>query len=266
MNTHRKILSHGKLFVVKLGTGVLSRADGSLDPLRIRHLAQQVAALRKQKRQVLLVTSGAISAGMSRLQLRQRPSGISDLQACAAVGQNLLMHRYEHAFADENLIVAQILLTHDDFKHHTRRENARRTMLNLLQMGVVPVVNENDAVSFEEIKFGDNDQLASMVTELLSASVCIILSNVDGYLINRSANTPESKTGILHTIPEITPEIEKHAGDAGSDRSVGGMRSKIMAAKRVLATGCPLIIANGRTPDILPRLIAGEEIGTIFLP
>lgn len=261
MRNPREILRHARLLVVKLGTGVLSRKDGGLNQPRIRNLAAQVAALRRQKRAVVLVTSGAIGAGMSRLGFRQRPPSITELQACAAVGQNLLMARYDHAFTRESLTVAQILLTHEDFRHPERRRNAAQTLQRLLRHGAVPVINENDAVSFAEIKFGDNDQLASMVTELLGADACVILSNVDGFHLGKP---PKGK--LVPTVERITPALERHAGETQSQRSVGGMKSKFLAARKVNAAGAALVIANGGTRRILPRLCAGEELGTIFLP
>ncbi len=271
MINHRKILASARLIVIKLGSGVLSRADGGLNAGRIRHLAQQVALLRRQKRSVVIVSSGAISAGMARLGLHRRPTRIADLQACAAVGQNLLMASYERAFKRFGLTVGQILLTHEDLRHPERRKNARHTLLRLLQRGVVPIINENDAVSFAEIKFGDNDQLAAMVHELIHADTCIILSNVDGFMVRQPRKHPTSTvqrraSSILSTISKITAEIERQAGDSDSHRSVGGMRSKLIAARRVLATDRPMVIANGRASNILPRLFKGEPVGTIFLP
>ena len=281
MNKDRKLISKAKLLVVKLGTGVLSSTKGGLDSYRIAHLADQVAHLHRLKKQVVIVSSGAVWAGMARLNLRNRPTHVADFQACAAVGQNLLMAKYERAFARRKLTVAQILLTHEDFRHPQRRHHARQTILNLLLRGVVPIINENDAVSFDEIKLGDNDQLAAMVHELINAQGCIILSNVDGFIAGdissvmsavrklsatRGSSIKHRMPRPLSTITKITAEIERQAGDSHhSHRSVGGMRSKLLAAKRVLATGHPLVIANGHTPNILLRLIRGELLGTIFL-
>ena len=257
MHTDRNILTKARLIVVKLGTGILSTHAGGLDTRRIARLASQVATLRKKSCHLVLVSSGAIGAGMGRLKLKKRPTRISDLQACAAIGQNLLMASYERAFTRLGITVAHILLTHDDMRHAERRNNARHTLLNLIRRGVVPVVNENDAVSFAEIKFGDNDQLAAMVHELIHAHACVILSNIDGFIVGSNR--------VLPTIKKITAEIERHAGDSNSHRSVGGMRSKLLAARRVLATGRPFVIANGQTPNILPRLFSGAPLGTIFL-
>lgn len=266
INRDRATLMRSRLLVVKLGSGVLSKPNGRLDIRRIQHLASQIARLQKKNRRVILVSSGAIAAGMDRLGLKCRPTRISDLQACAAIGQNLLMANYERAFTRLGVTVAQILLTHDDMRHAERRKNAQHTLLNLLKKGVVPIINENDAVSYAEIQFGDNDQLAAMVHELVHAHACIILSNVDGFMIRSLSNTKRQQTNILTTISKITSEIDRQAGDSNSHRSVGGMRSKLMAARRVLATKCPLIIANGHTSNILHRLLQGELIGSVFLP
>lgn len=261
--------------VVKIGTGVLSRPNGGLDVARIRHLTEQVAALRRRHCQVVMVSSGAIGAGMARLGIKPRPTVISDLQACAAVGQNLLMASYEHAFTQRGITVAQILLTHEDLHNPTRRENARHTLHNLLLRGVVPIINENDAVSFAEIdskknatsfsenRFGDNDRLAAMVAELVHAHACMILSNVDGFMMRTGK---KGRLRVVPTVAKFSGEVERHAGDSASDRSVGGMRSKILAARRITGLGRPLVIANGQARNILLRLMAGETVGTIFLP
>jgi len=257
----RLILKKAGLIVVKLGTSILANSKGVIDPRRIRSVALQVESLRKRRCKVILVSSGAIAAGMARLGLHKRPIHINDVQTCAAIGQSLLMANYDREFSKRKITVAQILLTHDDFRHEQRRRNAQRTILNLLHRGVVPIINENDAVSFEEIKFGENDQLASMVHTLVPSSACIILSNVDGFYISEKGTKR-----MLPTIRKITALIERNAGGAGSQRSVGGMQSKILAARRVLATRKPLIIAEGRLPNVLLRLLAGEGLGTIFLP
>lgn len=256
----RKALKNARLVVVKLGTGVLSHDKGGIDSAQIRHLASQLKKLHRKGCHVILVSSGAVSAGMSRLGMSLRPKDIVDLQSCAAIGQNLLMASYDREFSKQKLTVAQILLTHEDFRNPERSKNARNTLLNLLKRGVVPVINENDAVSYAEIKFGDNDQLASLVHELVGADACFILSNVDGFYAS-------GKNGreILHTIPKITAEIKAQAGGAGSHRSVGGMQSKLIAAQRVLKSG-PLVIANGKIPDVIVRIASGEKLGTIFLP
>jgi glutamate 5-kinase len=256
MKNPRQSLKKSRLIVVKLGSGVLSNSNG-INPRRIAHVAAQVHSLIKQRRKVILVSSGAIASAMAKLGLRKRPSHIADLQGCAAIGQSMLMSQYDRAFRKYGLIVAQMLLTHEDLHHPTRRANAKHTLHNLLERGVVPIINENDAVAFAEIKFGDNDQLASMVHELIHADLCIILSSIDGFILSGK---------VVPTIKKINSEIERHAGDSNSHQSVGGMKSKLIAARRVLSTRRPLIIANGNTSKVLNRIVAGENIGTIFLP
>jgi glutamate 5-kinase len=264
----RKSLLKANRWVVKVGTGVLSNSEGLLDSRQIGHLASQVADFHLRGKQVILVSSGAVAAGMARLNLKHRPQRVADLQACAAIGQNLLMTRYDHAFSRCKMTVAQILLTYEDFNHAERRQNVLQTMLNLLHRKVVPIINENDAISFAEInallRFGDNDKLASMVHEFIDADVCVILSSVDGFLIQDEENPKRLK--VLSTISHISTKIVRAAGDSKSARSVGGMKTKIEAAKRVLKTGKPFIIANGKTPKILIRLSQGETLGTLFKP
>ena len=258
---HRKYLRHSRRLIVKLGTGTLTTRGGHLSPTQIRNLALQIKKLVQKRVEVVLVSSGAIAAGMSRLGLKIRPSGIHDLQACAAIGQNLLMHHYETAFSRLGLVVGQVLLTHEDFQDDHRRENARHTLLRLLKLGVVPIINENDAVSYAEIKFGDNDQLAAQVHKLVNADATILLSTVDGFYVRKFGQKE-----LLKTINSITPSLMRHAGDTGSEHSIGGMKSKLLAARYVTATGHPLIVASGRVRNILPRLLKGEELGTLFLP
>lgn len=257
----RKSLHQARRLIVKLGTGVLTTGQGHLSPSRIRDLASQIKKLRQNRVEVVLVSSGAIAAGMSRLGLKNRPSGIHDLQACAAVGQNLLMHQYETAFSRVGVVVGQVLLTHGDFRDDSRRENARHTLNQLLKLGVTPIINENDAVSFAEIKFGDNDELAALVHQLVHADATVLLSTVDGFYTKQSG-----RSKLIHTVGAITPAITRHAGDSTSHRSVGGMKSKLLAARKVTATGKPLVVAGGKVKNILPRLLRGEELGTIFLP
>jgi glutamate 5-kinase len=262
MEPTRKILTKARLVVVKIGTGVLSDSDGGIHSHRINHLASQIARLHFRHKKIVIVSSGAIGAGMARLGLLHRPTHIADLQTCAAIGQSLLMANYDRAFSKKKLTVAQILLTHEDFRHQERRRNARNTLLNLLHRKIIPIINENDAVSFAEIKFGDNDQLAAMVHELINANASVILSNVDGFLIT----SKNKKSEVVSTIKKISPSIIRQAGGSNSTRSVGGMRSKLIAARRILATRKPLVIANGNIPNVLLRLLKGEPLGTIFHP
>ncbi|MGZ8938216.1 MAG: glutamate 5-kinase [Limisphaerales bacterium] len=248
--------------VVKLGTGVLTDAKKQPDLAQMAQLVAQVAHQRQLGREVILVSSGAVGAGMGVLKHEKRPSELAELQACAAVGQSRLMTTYESLFAKFNLHVAQVLLTHDDLQHHERHLNARNTLVRLLKHGVVPIINENDAVSFTEIKFGDNDKLSALVACLLPADLLIILTTVDGVI----ANFGQPDARVLGTVEAITPELEAMAGGTTSTTAVGGMASKIQAAKIVARSGIPLVIAPGMQPDVIKRVLDAEEIGTLFIP
>ncbi|MEW6161621.1 MAG: glutamate 5-kinase, partial [Verrucomicrobiota bacterium] len=211
---------------------------------------------------VVIVTSGAVGAGMGILGFQKRPAEISGLQACAAIGQSRLMAVYESLFQDFGLHVAQVLLTHDDLQHHERHLNARNTLLTLLQNGIVPIINENDAVSITELKFGDNDKLSALVASLLPADLLVILTTVDGVI----GNFGKANQRTLPTIEQIDASIEQLAGGTDSATAVGGMISKIQAAKIVVRSGIPLVIASGRKPRVLSAILEGEEEGTLFVP
>jgi glutamate 5-kinase len=248
--------------VVKLGTGVLTDSLRQPDLGQMRQLVAQVAEQRKQGREIVLVTSGAVGAGMGVLGHNKRPGDLAELQACAAVGQSRLMAMYQELFGAFKLNVAQILLTHDDLQHHERHLNARNTLVTLLNHGVIPVINENDVVSFTELKFGDNDKLSALVASLLPADLLIILTTVEGVIEN--FGTAAAKT--LGTVEHIDDSIEKLAGGTDSATAVGGMASKIQAAKIAVRSGIPLVIASGRKEDVLKRILNGEEEGTFFVP
>jgi len=258
----RKVLNDISRLVVKVGTGVLTDRRKQPDPEQLKQLVAQLAGLRRAGREVVFVTSGAVGAGMGALGYEKRPSDLAELQACAAVGQSRLMAIYEQLFAQHGLHVAQVLLTHDDLEHHERHLNARNTLVTLLARGVVPIINENDAVSFTEIKFGDNDTLSALVASLLPADLLVILTTVDGVIENFGKANPQT----LATIEKIDSALEKLAGGTDSATAVGGMRSKIQAAKIVVRSGIPLVIASGRKKDVLARVLAGETEGTLFVP
>jgi len=256
------VLNDISRLVVKVGTGVLTDRRKQPDPEQLKQLVAQLAGLRRAGREVVFVTSGAVGAGMGALGYEKRPSDLAELQACAAVGQSRLMAIYEQLFAQHGLHVAQVLLTHDDLEHHERHLNARNTLVTLLARGVVPIINENDAVSFTEIKFGDNDTLSALVASLLPADLLVILTTVDGVIENFGKANPQT----LATIEKIDSALEKLAGGTDSATAVGGMRSKIQAAKIVVRSGIPLVIASGRKKDVLARVLAGETEGTLFVP
>ncbi len=248
--------------VVKLGTGVLTDSRKHPDLAQMEQLVGQVAAQRQAGREVVLVTSGAVGAGMGLLGYDKRPGTLDALQACAAVGQSRLMATYERLFAKFDLHVGQVLLTHEDLEHHERHLNARHSLVTLLRHGVVPIINENDAVSITELKFGDNDTLSALVASLLPADLLVILTTVDGVV--EGFGTPEAR--VLPTVELIDRDLEQLAGGTTSATAVGGMGSKIQAAKIVVRAGIPLVIACGRKTTVLRRILEGEEEGTLFVP
>lgn len=257
----RELLKDISRLVVKLGTGVLTDRQKQPDPAQLEQLVAQIAEQRKAGREVVIVSSGAVGAGMGVLGYEKRPGELAELQACAAVGQPRLMAVYEKLFAAHGLPVAQVLLTHDDLEHHERHLNARNTLVTLLDRGVVPIINENDAVSFTEIKFGDNDMLSALVASLLPADLLVILTTVDGVIENFGKANPRT----LSVIETIDDAIEEMAGGTDSATAVGGMASKIQAAKIVVRSGIPLVIASGKKQQMLARVLAGEDEGTLFI-
>ena len=258
---HRDSLKSVSRLVVKLGTGVLTDSRKLIDPAQLEQIVAQVAALRKAGKEVVLVTSGAVGAGMGVLGYENRPTDLAEKQACAAVGQSRLMAVYEKLFAAHNLHVAQVLLTHEDLEHHERHLNARNTLVTLLNRGVVPIINENDAVSFTEIKFGDNDKLSALVASLLPADLLVILTTVDGVI----ENFGKADAKVISKIEQIDAAIEGMAGGTTSATAVGGMKSKIEAAKIVVRSGIPLVIASGRDHAILEKILTSVNEGTLFV-
>ncbi|MFH1246115.1 MAG: glutamate 5-kinase [Candidatus Omnitrophota bacterium] len=264
----RKLPVNPKRIVVKVGTGILTSPNYLPNKAWIKKLTAQIAALiTDQNIQVILVTSGAIGAGMGLLGLSARPKLLPQQQAAAAIGQSQLMKIYNSFFKAHNLLTAQILLTNEDLSSRQRYLNAKNTLLTLLNYKVIPIINENDTVSVEEIKFGDNDRLSALVAALIQADLLIILSDVDGlYTGGIEKSKPGQKKAILPLVAEITPEIEKLATAGKSKAGTGGMISKIAAAKICGTTGLPCVIANGKTPGILDKILANKNIGTLFLP
>jgi glutamate 5-kinase len=259
----QEVVATAHTVVVKIGTNVLTSADGALDGNRVQALADQVQRLRAAGRKVVLVSSGAIGAGVGLLGLGKRPTDLRHLQACAAVGQSVLMRAYQEALAPHGVHPAQMLLTAGDFDHRARYLNVRNTILSLLEWDCLPVINENDTVSVAEIRFGDNDHLAAMVTNLLQAPLLVLLTNVDGLY----AGDPDDKNAqMLTTVPAIDGGVTGLAGTSKSTLGSGGMSSKLKAARLVTASGESVIMANGSIENILDRLFAAEPLGTLFLP
>jgi len=248
--------------VIKIGSRALVDEHHHLDPAQLEALTRQMAALQQAGRQVICVSSGAVAAGLGELGLTHRPGDLPALQAAAAVGQSRLIELYRRKFATCDCRAAQVLLTHPDLRSRERHLNARNTLHRLLDAGVIPIINENDTVSVDEIRFGDNDKLAALVTNLVHAELLMLLTVTDGLL----TAPPEQGGQLIAQVDTITEEVFALAGDAGSSVSTGGMRSKVQAADIVTRSGEWAIIANGRHDNIVERLFAGEALGTVFTP
>ncbi len=260
----RDVVSGATTVVIKVGTNVLADPTGHLDRHRISSLADQLHRLRQGGRKVVLVTSGAIGAGVGKLGLGKRPTDLAHLQACAAVGQSALMQLYQESLARYGVHTAQILLTAGDFDNRARYLNARNTICTLFEYGALPIINENDTVAVAEIKFGDNDHLAAMVTNLLRAPLLVLLTNVDGLYSDDPRTNPDAE--LLATVPNIDSSVTGLAAATKSALGTGGMESKLKAARLVTASGEAVIMANGSLDGILDRVFAGEPVGTLFLP
>ena len=245
-------------FVVKIGSSVLTDHHGYLLPARVGQLVEQVVAcLSASAPQPIIVSSGAVACGMAKLGLSARPNALAQLQACAAIGQSELMHLYTTAFSQHQTLTAQVLLTQEDLASPKRYTNAKQTLLTLLHRRVVPIVNENDTVAVEEITFGDNDRLAALVASAVDADLLVILSDVDGFLQD---GKPVERIETLQSLRrEVLPGAKRRT-------TVGGMDSKLEAARIVGHSGIPMIIANGTRPGILTELLAGKPVGTLFVP
>jgi glutamate 5-kinase len=251
-----------KRIVVKVGSSLVTNNGAGLDHAAIANWAEQIASLLSDGHEVLMVSSGAIAEGMQRLSWVKRPQEIHQLQAAAAVGQMGLVQVYESCFARFNLRSAQILLTNADLAHPERNANAKGTLDTLLKLGVVPIINENDTVVTDEIKFGDNDSLAALVTNLVHADLLVILTDQGGLFTADPRQNP-SATLLTHA-KAGDPALEKMAGGAASELSKGGMLTKVLAAKIAVQTGASTVIASGRESNVLKRLISGEKIGTFL--
>ena len=263
MNTREQI-KDAKRIVVKVGTSTLLYPNGKINLYRIEHLARELSDLASQGREVILVTSGAIGAGMVRMGLSERPDSMQEKQALASVGQVLLMHLYDKFFTEYGQVAGQVLLTKENFANHNQYINARNTLMAMLKSGIIPVINENDAVTVAEVKIGDNDTLSATVAAIVDADVLIILSDIDGVYDANPQTHPEAK--LLSEIKEITSGVEAMAGGAGSAVGTGGMATKIEAAKIATAAGVTMFIASGGENGMLSRIIAGEDVGTVFPP
>ena len=258
-----ELLKSAKRIVVKIGSSLIASRATGLRPDQIERLADEIAALRTDGREVLVVSSGAIVSGIKKLQLKEYPKSLPVKQAAAAVGQSRLMWAYEKAFERLNIQVAQILLTHQDLADRRRFLNARYTLTALIGFGVIPIINENDTVAVEEIRVGDNDTLAAQVAHLVDADLLVILSDVDGMFTEDPRKNPAAT--LIPLIPEITEEIERKAGMSSTFEGTGGMATKVRAAKKVGEYGVATLIVNGQQPGLLPQVLAGGSGGSLFI-
>jgi glutamate 5-kinase len=259
----REVLRNVKRVIVKLGSGVLALPGSGLDEGTIRALARQIAQLGAEGYEFVLVSSGAIAAGVPAMQLREPPEHLPLQQAAAAVGQSRLIWAYERSFRRYDRQVAQVLLTHDDLMSRKRYLNARNTLTTLLHWHVLPIINENDTVATDEICFGDNDTLAALIVPLVDADLLIILSHVDGLYTANPLR--ERGSALLPRVERVTKEIEQMADSTPGRTGRGGMLAKVQAARRAASVGVPTVIACGRAPNVLRRVLLGEEVGTLFL-
>ncbi|RJG03719.1 glutamate 5-kinase [Noviherbaspirillum sedimenti] len=254
------VIQNAKRLIVKVGSSLVTNDGKGLDSAAIAKWAAQIAQLRQLGKEVVLVSSGAIAEGMQRLGFDRRPTGVHELQACAAVGQMGLAQIYESSFREHRLRTAQVLLTHADLADRERYLNARSTLFTLLRLGVVPIINENDTVVTDEIKFGDNDTLGALVANLIEGDALIILTDQNGLYTADPRKNPAAQ--FVHQAEAGDPALEEMAGGAGSSIGRGGMLTKILAAKRAASSGAHTVIAWGREDQVLTRLAAGEAIGT----
>ena len=260
--TARTRLREAKRIVVKVGTSTLTHPSGGMNLHRIEHLVRELIDEANQGKDILLVSSGAIAAGVNTLGLAERPASVPARQALAAIGQGALLHIYEKFFHEYGRTMAQVLLTKENAARHHQYMNSRNALLALLEMNVIPVINENDAVAVDEIKIGDNDNLSAVVAALVDADALIILSDIDGVYTANPRTDAAAK--LISEIPEITPDIERIAGGAGSSQGTGGMQTKIEAAKIAQNAGVTMVIARGDADGVIRGILRGEEIGTLF--
>jgi len=264
MGNRKKYLKNIKKMVIKIGSSSLTSKAGGLDKVNMRRFVNEVSSLIKRGMEVIIVTSGAIAAGLENLNIKKKLEDITLLQAAASIGQVELMRLYSNLFLTSGLKIGQILLTHEDTTRRKQYLNIKNTIKKLIGLNIVPVINENDSVAVDEIKFGDNDELAALVAILAESDILIILTDIDG-MYDKDPRIYSDARLISH-IDKINEDIEKVAGGIGSTYGIGGMESKIKAAKICSFSGIKTIIANSRRKNILNKIISGEDVGTFFAP
>ena len=260
----RKKIAEAKRIVVKVGTSTITYPNGKINYEKIEKMARILTDFQNQGQEMLLVSSGAGAAGVGRMGLEAKPGTIPGKQACAAVGQGILMHIYERIFGEYGQVVAQVLLTKNDMANQHSYANARNALQEMISWGVIPIINENDVVAIDEFKIGDNDNLSALVASLADADLDILLSDIDGLYTANPKTHPDAR--LVSVVEEVTPEIEATAGGAGSRNATGGMLTKLQAAKNAMSAGIALIIANGEHLEILRDILRGEPVGTLFVP
>jgi glutamate 5-kinase len=260
---HRELLKKARRIVIKIGSGVLTLENDGLDREFMKQFAAQIARLKREGREVVIVSSGAVAAGRKELGIAGKPRTIPQKQAAAAIGQSRLMWAYEEAFSVYGHKVAQILLTRDDLSDRLRFLNARSTIETLIACGVIPIINENDTVAVDEIKFGDNDNLSALVTNLTEAELLVIMTDIDGFYDADPRTSPDAR--LINLVEGITRKMEQAACGSASAVGTGGMITKLAAAKKAGKSGVPTLMVNGKIPGILDHAMTGEEVGTLFL-
>ena len=255
-------IQNAKRIVIKIGSSTLTYSNGKPNYRKIEHIARVVADLQNSGKQVVLVSSGAIAVGVGRLGLKKRPTATRDKQAAAAIGQCDLMSLYDRSFAEYGYVPAQILITREDIDHDERRYNVTNTIEALLEMNAIPIINENDSVSCEEIVVGDNDRLSAIVANLAGAEALVIMTDIDGYYDSDPRKNPDAR--LVHRVDLITDEMLNAAGGNGTDRGVGGMKTKLEAARFATQHGIMVNILSGDTPERLYDLFEGRCVGTLF--
>lgn len=264
MGNRKKYLKNIKKMVIKIGSSSLTSKAGGLDKVSMKRFVNEVSSLIKRGMEVIIVTSGAIAAGLENLNIKKKPEDITLFQAAASIGQVELMRLYSNLFLTSGLKIGQILLTHEDTTRRKQYLNIKNTIKKLISLNIVPVINENDSVAVDEIKFGDNDELAALVAILAESDILIILTDIDGMYDKNPRIYSDAK--LISYIDKINEDIEKAAGGIGSTYGIGGMESKIKAAKICSFSGIKTIIANSKRKNILDKIIAGEDVGTFFAP
>lgn len=264
MNNFRQLLKDKKRIVIKVGSSsLMHQSTGHLNLIKLEKLVRIISDLHNQGKEVVLVSSGAIGVGRKALGIHGRPETLAAKQACAAVGQGQLMMIYQKLFAEYNQVAAQILMTKTTFLKEPNRSNAKNTFEELLEMGIIPVVNENDTISTEEIEFGDNDNLSAIVTALIKADLLILMSDIDGLYTDDPNKNSHAK--LISLVEDIDDNIEAMGKGVSSEFGTGGMHTKIAAAKIANDSGADMVIANGKNFGIINHILAGDEVGTLFL-